>query len=238
MLGPQLIIARKEIRDHLRDTRSLVSALFYSLMGPLVVAMVSFAVPGPKGAAVLASMMSVFALVAAFVGGMNLAIDAIAGERERRSLLPLLMNPLRRSDLVLGKWIAIACFAIAGLGINLLAFAIVIKLTLVQLLTIALTLIPLALLAAALEMLISTWCRNLKEAHTYLSLISFVPMGLGMYLVFYPHATPAWLVLPVTGQELLVNEVTSTGRIPLLALAAVSLTVRARTLYFTRANRT
>ena len=32
-------------------------------------------------------MMSVFTLVSAFVGGMNVAMDSIAGERERRSLL-------------------------------------------------------------------------------------------------------------------------------------------------------
>lgn len=83
----QLVIARKEIRDHLRDTRSMVSSAFYALMGPLVVGMVSLAVKGKNSSDVLLGMLSVFALVAAFVGGMNVAIDAIAGERERRSLL-------------------------------------------------------------------------------------------------------------------------------------------------------
>ena len=126
MSAHALIVARKEIRDHLRDTRSLVSSAFYALMGPLVVGMVSIAVHGEKSSAVLLSMMSIFALVAVFVGGMNVAIDAIAGERERRSLLPLLMNPLLRRDVVLGKWLAISTFAVAGLVVNLLGFAIVI----------------------------------------------------------------------------------------------------------------
>src|ERR1039458_3641612 len=49
-------------------------------------------------------MMSVFTLVAAFVGGMNVAMDTVAGERERQSLLPLLMNRVRRREIVVGKW--------------------------------------------------------------------------------------------------------------------------------------
>ena len=110
-----------------------------------------------------------FALVAAFVGGMNVAIDAIAGERERRSLLPLLMNRLLRRDVIFGKWFAISFFAILGLVLNLVGFAAVTALSPARLLLVALTLAPLALFAAALELLISTWCRNIKEAHTYLS---------------------------------------------------------------------
>ena len=42
MTGQSLIIARKEIVDHFRDRRSLMSAALYTLMGPLVVMVVSF----------------------------------------------------------------------------------------------------------------------------------------------------------------------------------------------------
>lgn len=208
MLVHALIVAKKEIRDHLRDTRSLVSSMFYALMGPLVVGMVSIATRGEKASAVLLSMMSVFALVATFVGGMNVAMDAIAGERERRSLLPLLMNPLLRRDVVLGKWMAISLFAVAGLVVNLSGFAIVVALPFRLLLAVTLALIPLVLLAAAVELLISTWSRNIKEAHTYLSLGIFFPMGIGMFLVFFPHMAPAWFWLPVAGQQLLIDLIT------------------------------
>ena len=56
MLTQPLIVARKEIRDHLRDTRSLVSSLFYALMGPLVVGMVAIAMRGGKASEVVLSM--------------------------------------------------------------------------------------------------------------------------------------------------------------------------------------
>ncbi len=227
MLSHALIVARKEIRDHLRDTRSLVSSAFYALMGPLVVGMVSIAVRGEKSSALLLSMASVFALVATFVGGMNVAMDSIAGERERRSLLPLLMNPILRRDVVLGKWLAISFFALAGVMLNLLGFAIVVGFSFTILIAVTLTLIPLVLFAAAVELLISTWCRNVKEAHTYLSLIVFLPMAIGMFLVFFPHMASAWLWLPVAGQQLLIDLLTKGAPVSLLSSLAVSVVTAA-----------
>jgi sodium transport system permease protein len=229
MLSHALIVARKEIRDHLRDTRSLVSSAFYALMGPLVVGMVSIAVRGEKSSAVLLSMASVFALVATFAGGMNVAMDSIAGERERRSLLPLLMNPILRRDVVLGKWLAISSFALAGVILNLLGFAIVVRFSFTLLMAVTLALIPLVLFAAAVELLISTWCRNIKEAHTYLSLVVFLPMGIGMFLVFFPHMATPWLWLPVAGQQLLIDLLTKGAPVSLLSSLALSLSTAAFT---------
>jgi sodium transport system permease protein len=176
MLTQPIVIARKELRDALRDSRSLVSSLFYSLMGPVTMLAVAAAVP--KGSPALAAMASVFVMVSAFSGGMSVAIDTVAGERERRSLLPLLLNPVLRADVVLGKWLAVCAFSSAGLAINVAAFALVLPgagmLPQVPLL------LPLCLLAAAVEVLISTWCRTVKEAHTYLSFLVFLPMMAGM----------------------------------------------------------
>jgi hypothetical protein len=49
-----LTVALKELRDAIRDTRSLVSSVFYCLMGPGVVWMVSQAVNGSGANTVLA----------------------------------------------------------------------------------------------------------------------------------------------------------------------------------------
>jgi len=201
MLTPTLIIARKEAIDSLRDTRSVISSLMYALMGPAVVFMVSMAV---RVDAVLIGMMSVFTLVAAFVGGMNVAMDTIAGERGRQSLLPLLMNPVRRRDIVLGKWLAVGLFSLGGLILNLLGFAIVFARAGMHLpwLAVAAGILPLALLAASLQLLISTVCRAVKEAQTYLSMLVFLPMGLGLFQVFSPAAHGWFALLPVVGQQL------------------------------------
>ena len=68
MMTPSLAVAAKEIRDHARDVRSLLSSELMALMGPAVVFLVSLSdrARGPEGATVLLGMLSVFALVSAF----------------------------------------------------------------------------------------------------------------------------------------------------------------------------
>jgi len=218
MLKHVLIVARKELMDALRDSRALVSALLYSLLGPGVVFMVSIALKNKtqSGAndGVLIGMMAVFTLVSAFVGGMSVAMDVLAGERERRSLLPLLITPITRRDLVFGKWLAISFFTTGGLLVNLVGFAAVFAAARMAipgnvprlLLALLCGLVPLALFAAAIELAISTICRAVKETQTYLSLVTFLPMGLGMFLVFFPGAAHAWWrIAPVAGQQLLLE---------------------------------
>jgi sodium transport system permease protein len=205
MLNQLPTIAGKEVTDSWRDRRGLLSAALYSLMGPGVVSLVSLAIRGQgkhgEGQSVLIAMMSVFTLVSAFAGGMNVAMDSIAGERERRSLLPLLMHPVTRLDVLLGKWLAVAAFSVASLTLNVLGFALLLRR--VPPWQIALCLIPLSLLAAALEIWVSTVCRGVKEANTYLSMLVFLPMGLGMFMVFSPVAGQVWWnFLPVAGQQL------------------------------------
>lgn len=226
MWNSPLIIASKEIVDHLRDGRSVLSSVLFALMGPVVIGLVSFA-PGIKGAAEgpIAGMMSVFTLVAAFSGGMNIAIDTIAGERERRSLIPLLINPVPRADIALGKWLAVALFALAGLLVNLLGSGIVFLMSGMRLhtpwprlaLAMVLAVLPLPLLAASIQLSLSTFCRAVKEAHSYLSMLIFLPMGIGMLLVFFPAARKSsFAFLPLLGQQLHLQRLMDGRDVPLL----------------------
>jgi sodium transport system permease protein len=224
LLNQILVIAEKEIKDAGRDTRSLISSLFYALMGPLIVSLVAFATqssgkPG-QGASVLIAMISIFALVSPFSGGMNIAMDTVSGERERQSLLPLLLNPVPRTNILLGKWLAVTLFSVAGLVINLSGVFLVLLLVNMRvpffstnfLIPLVVGILPLSLLAASAELLISTVCRTAKEAHTYLSLVVFVPMVTGMFVVFFPVARQMWSAfVPVAGQQLQL-EALLTGR--------------------------
>ena len=58
-----------------------------------------------------ATLVPFFVLMAVLYGALNAALDTTAGERERGSLEPLLMNPASRVALVLGKWGAVASVA-------------------------------------------------------------------------------------------------------------------------------
>lgn len=230
MLNQVLVIAEKEIRDAIRDRRSVVSSVFYALMGPLVVGLVIFATHAGQNQSLLLAMISTFALIAPFTGGMNIAMDTVAGERERQSLLPLLLNPVERTTIVLGKWLAVVVFSIGSLLVNL--FGVVLLLTMAGIhiptaasvlsLSVAAGILPLALLAASLQLLISTLCRSVKEAHTYLSLLVFLPMAIGMFLVFSPAAREIWLaLLPIAGQQLQFERLLNGGPIESLRPAVL-----------------
>jgi sodium transport system permease protein len=216
MTSASLIVAHKEIVDHLRDTRSLASALAYALMGPAIVMLVSLSPRGQDKSMplVILGIMSVFALVSAFVGGMNIAIDITAGERERQSLLPLLITPVTRWDVIIGKWLAASAFTLGALGLNLAGLVVVLALrapaTLIeQAATLAswaiLGLAPLALLGASLEILVAVVSRTMKEAGTSLTLLIFVPMLVGMLLVFFPVGGGWWSAVPIVGQQLVIE---------------------------------
>jgi sodium transport system permease protein len=224
MLTVPVAVARKELSDHLRDRRALVSTGLYTLMGPAVVWLVSSTSRGGDGAPsiVFPVMAAVFTLIAAFTGSMSVAADMVAGERERRSLLPLLLNTSSRFDIVVGKWVAASSFAAAGALVCLAAFTVLLAFagstapsgrTLILLVP---PLVTLAAAAAALELFVSTVCRNLKEANTYLGMLIFVVMGVAMLLAFRPQSAASWwFLVPIGGHERLLQLAFVTGDWPL-----------------------
>lgn len=199
-------------------------------------------------AALAAQVLGLFpmlALMAAFIGGMQVAIDTTAGERERGSLEPLLINPAPRFTLTLGKWLTATSFALTSAWLTLGLSAITMnqvdmaqiglpfQLSLRQALMMALLVLPIAPLASALEMTIATFARSYKEAQTYLSMVLFIPMLPGMWLTLSPTATEPWMsAVPILGQTALLSDVlsgkaVSSGAVALASLSAVLLSVLA-----------
>jgi len=174
-----------------------------------------------KAAATVLSMMPVFVLMAVLMGGMNVAIDATAGERERGSLEPLLLNAVKPRDLVMGKWLAAASVSVLSLAVSVAAlrFALVrmplqdlglrARLELAELAGFVLAALPLAFLAPAVQMLLAVFARSYKEAQTYLGLVMLLPMIPGFVVSLSPSFKPAaWMMLvPSLGQSLLMEAV-------------------------------
>ncbi|MBP6904247.1 MAG: ABC transporter permease, partial [Bacilli bacterium] len=61
---------------------------------------------------VLAMLLPMFIMMFIFAGGMSIGTDAIAGEKERGTLATLLMTPIKKNEIVLGKVISTAFIAI------------------------------------------------------------------------------------------------------------------------------
>ncbi|HSS07586.1 MAG TPA: ABC transporter permease [Rhodanobacteraceae bacterium] len=73
----------------------------------------------------LFAMLPYFFILGAFIGSMALAIDTTAGERERQSLEPLLVNPVSRSTILSGKLAATSAFALTSVLLGIVAFSLV-----------------------------------------------------------------------------------------------------------------
>jgi sodium transport system permease protein len=161
-----------------------------------------------------------FLMFALFSGGAGVIIDSTAGERERGSLEPLLLNPARRRDVVLGKLLAALPFAGAVLLLTLGAYAVIFNLIPLEdfigfrlsidplaLAGIFLVCLPMIVLASALQMIIATFARNFKEAQTYVGFLPLVPALPGLGLAFIPVRPDLWtMLIPTFGQQILINQ--------------------------------
>ena len=171
-------------------------------------------------AALFLNIMPYFIIFSVFIGGMYLAIDTTAGERERGSLEPLLINPVTRGEFVLGKLGATLIFTVISVVETLLGFYVMlnvmptesfgvqVSLSLEALALIFLLALPMMLMAAALQIIIATYTRSFKEAQNYLAYLPLIPALPGMVLAFISLKTRLWMMLiPTFGQQLLINQV-------------------------------
>ena len=155
----------------------------------------------------------------AFIGGMYLAIDTTAGERERRSLEPLLATPNAPSRIMLGKLAATSTFAMTSLILTLIAFAVLfprlpldklgfeIDFSLPIVARILAVCVPVVLLASALQTLIAAFAKSYREAQSYLQFLLFLPMLPSLLVMIVPLKAETWMMAtPLLSQNLVINK--------------------------------
>ena len=197
--------------------RLLARGIDPEVVRPVVVAEVEVA-SDEELAASLFVFVPMFVLMATFVGGMQLAVDTTASERERGSLEPLLLNPVPRGAIVVGKWLAAVVFSLVCVALTLLCCVLVLEYSPVKdlgmsldlgpltLAGILLAVVPMALMATALQVLVASFARSFKEAQTYISLLIFLPMMpavVGM-TTGLEHSLLS-LMIPGVGQQVVVE---------------------------------
>lgn len=178
---------------------------------PLKVNVHDQATTDSKGGMILG--IAIFTMIySVFISGMNLAIDTSAGERERNSLALLLSHPLTTRQLVLSKIIAVGLFALLGLVLILLVSKVAYTFVPWQELGFSVSItsefmalmlvvgIPVALMAACLQLFVSFMAKTFKEAQSYLTMVLFVPLALSM-AASYNIAPDVLQWLPVSGQQ-------------------------------------
>ena len=171
-------------------------------------------------AMIFISMLPYFIIFAIFNGASPVITDATAGERERGSLEPLLINPLPRGWVAIGKMLSAVPFAIFNLTITLTGFAAIFRLLPVEefigvqigldmgaLIAIFFICLPIVFLACAIQTLIASFTKTTKEAGTYLPFIGLIPSLPGLALAFLPIKPSLWtMLIPTFGQQILINQ--------------------------------
>jgi sodium transport system permease protein len=198
--------------------RLIARGVVPEVASPIAIEEVDLSTP-ERLAARLLEMIPLFLIIAALIGGMNVATDATAGERERGSLEPLLLNPVPRSTLVLGKWIATTAFSVTVVSITAVAFSIAVRYVRLEevglqvhlgpgrLLVMAAALLPLCAFASSLLLLVATFARSYKEAQLYLSALLMAPAASSVLLLLIPvRPGPLLMLVPALGQQLLVSD--------------------------------
>ena len=166
-------------------------------------------------AVLLFNMLPYFFVLTIIMGGMYLAIDLTAGERERQSLEPLFANPVPRWKILLGKLGAIAAFSAVSLLLCLLAFAVVGRFIPTGKLGMEVDLgwrfaarvlllqAPMIALLAALQSMVAAFAKSYREAQTWLSLLMMVPVIPSVILMVLPIKPRDWMyAVPLLGQHL------------------------------------
>jgi sodium transport system permease protein len=186
------------------------------ILRPLNIDMVDVSTPSGRSAMLL-GMLSYFFLFALLTGGMNLAIDATAGERERGSLEPLLCLPVDRNQLIFGKILAACFFMALSCALSLTSFMIVLKFLPLEdlgmtpnfgpdvVLFAFLLLLPFTLLGASLMTLVASFTRSYKEAQTWVSAVLLAPtLPILVVSILQVRPSTELMLIPSLSQHLLL----------------------------------
>ena len=173
-----------------------------------------------KRTANVLNFIPIYVLMAAFVAGLGIAIDGTAGERERKSLEPLLINPIRPVDIIFGKWFASGTFALLGMLATLVLcvvamFALPIEeiglsfeISTKQALALLMVSLPVPYIAASLQILLGLFAKSFKDAQSYIGILVILPMVPVIIRQFMPFVTEPWMAgIPIFAQSVLMMDV-------------------------------
>lgn len=244
---------RREVEDVLEayganvaSARLLAHGVSPATLAPIEVQRYDTGTNASRSAGFIGSMLSML-FFPAFFCGMSAAVDSTAGERERRSLEVLMAQPARAWEIVSGKWLMAAALAVIGLTLELiLAHAVLSWIPLEELgmawslswfdvAMVCVVAVPLAMLAAALQIALAMNAKSFKEAQSLLSIVLLLPMLPGVVVSMMDLKTSLWMyAVPMLSNQTLLRELSKgvevgalpfvltfiSGALPALAIVA------------------
>lgn len=161
---------------------------------------------------IFSMMVPMLMMVFLFSGCMAIAPESIAGEKERGTIATLLVTPMKRSHLALGKIVSLSVIAIlCGLSSFLGTMLSLPKLMggevsinanvygIQDYLMLLLVILSTALVIVALVSIVSAYAKNVKEATSWVTPIMIVSMLLGVTSMIDSlcMTEPVWFLIPL-----------------------------------------
>ena len=202
---------------------------------------------GDSGGAsgILVGILPYLLVLFTFTGGVAVASDLVAGEKERSTLETLLIAPVKRTEIVMGKFLALAVVCVVAAISGLLGFILSasvktpasevmfktgLGITPVGTVQIFLILLPLAATFSGVLIAVSSYARNSREAQTYLGLLNLVvliPAMFSQIIGLTEYGSAVWVpFVPILGAAagirlVLLGKATALGVLGPFAVGAV-----------------
>lgn len=177
----------------------------------------------------LGMILPYFITMMLFAGAMSLGVDAITGEKERGTMASMLITPIKRSEIVIGKILSLtvlSCLSAAVYAVAMIitmpkmiesmngdaASKIAISFSPVQIAELLAIMLSLVLLYVSLVALVAVYAKTAKEANTYISPMYMLVVVAGMITMFQNgKIKPIYHAIPIYGsaasiQKLLMGE--------------------------------
>ncbi len=155
-------------------------------------------------------MMPLLLIIFLFSGAMSIAPESIAGEKERGTIATLLVTPVKRSEIALGKIISLSIIAICSALSSFLG----VMLSLPKLLgggdismsnvygfgdyvILLFIIVSTVMVIIGLLSVISCYAKNIKEASTFILPFFFLSMLLGISTMFIKSDNPLLYFIPI-----------------------------------------
>jgi len=164
----------------------------------------------------IVTLLPYLIVIWAFYGGMSIASDLVAGEKEKNTLETLLISPVRRTWIVIGKFLALSTVCLISsmsslVGLGILSFVPIngvkemfksgFGLSPMSAILILVLMVPMVAVFASLLIGISSYAKNARESQTYLTQASFVvilPAIFSQFIGFTDYSSAVWVnLIPV-----------------------------------------
>jgi sodium transport system permease protein len=213
------------------------------LTKPFTVKSINLASEEEMGGFVAGMILPYMVIILALVGAMYPAIDLTAGEKERGTLETLLVAPVGRMEMVLGKFLTIMTSSLVTAVLAIISLyttfiigtaaipeeAIKMSLDVLKVLGILLIMLPIAMLFSALLMTLALFARSYREAQSYISPLMIVVI-LPAMISMIPGVEPSFklAITPICNVALMLKEtLTGNFNFALIAVTFVSSSVYA-----------